>query len=389
MSILTQIGTGGIKDNAVTTPKLNDAAVTTPKIDDGDVTTAKLADSAVTLSKTSGIETPKNILINGNMSVWQRATSKTGFTNDDHATVDRYRTTIDSLGTWAQTQSTDVPSGAGTGFPYSLKMDCTTADASPAAADRIYFEQRLEGNAVQHLKKGTADAVSVTLSFWVKSSKTGTYIIRIQDNDNTRSICKSYTINSANTWEKKELTFGADSTGTLDNDNQFSLGVQWWLGAGSDYTSGTLQTSWDADTNANLAVGQVNLGDSTSNEWYLTGCQLEVGTVANNFAFESYDETFQKCQRYCQKITRFQFYFYHFWDGNNVKGDTVGVYTSPLRATPGTFNVVNASRANSVLVQMNRFSGSYHLRNFYNTPNGWSQFVSDSYVNNIVLEAEI
>ncbi len=379
MSILTQIGTSGIRDSAVTTPKIADA----------DVTTAKLADSSVTLSKTSGIETPKNILINGNMSVWQRATSKTGFTNDDHATVDRYRTTIDSLGTWTQSQSTDVPSGAGTGFPYSLKMDCTTADASPAAADRIYFEQRLEGNAVQHLKKGTADAVSVTLSFWVKSSKTGTYIIRIQDNDNTRSICKSYTISSANTWEKKELTFGADTTGTLDNDNAFSLGVQWWLGAGSDYTSGTLQTSWAADTNANLAVGQVNLGDSTSNDWYMTGCQLEVGTVANNFDFESYDETFQKCQRYCQVISRFQFYFRHFASGTSVIGDTAGLYQSPFRATPGSFTDVNSSKANSVLVQMSRYSGSYHFRNYHVTATATSKFVSNSYVNNIILESEI
>ena len=146
MSLLTQIGTSGIRDSAVTTPKIADANVTTPKIDDGDITTAKLADSAVTSVKTAGIETPKNLLINGNMNVWQRATTGS-VSSDDYRTADRWRTAMNSMGTFTQSRSSDVPTGAGTGFPYSLKMECTSADASPAAGDYCIIEQRFEGNS--------------------------------------------------------------------------------------------------------------------------------------------------------------------------------------------------------------------------------------------------
>ena len=182
-------------------------------------------------------------------------------------------------------------------------MDCTTADASPSASDNLYFLQRFEGKNLQDLEKGTSSAKSLTASFWVKSNKTGTYICELFDNDNSdRHINKSYTINSANTWEKKTITFAGDTTGTLDNDNNGSLFIHFWLGAGSTYTSGTLQTSWGASTNANRAVGQVNLADSTDNEWYITGVQLEAGTTASDFEFLPHDVNLQRCERYYQVI---------------------------------------------------------------------------------------
>ena len=241
----------------------------------------------------------KNLLINGGMNVWQRSTSASVST-DTYATVDRFTNSVGNMGTFTVSRSTDVPSGQG--FGYSTKWDCTTADASPAAGDYILFNQRLEGQNLQHLLKGTSSAKAVTLSFWVKSNKTGTYIARIYDDDNTRNISKSYTIDTASTWEKKEIVFEGDQTGTLDNDNASSLRIQWWLGAGSTYSSGTLATSWESVTNANVAVGQVNLADSTSNEFYITGCQLEVGSTASGFEFEPYASTLQKCQRYYEHI---------------------------------------------------------------------------------------
>jgi hypothetical protein len=213
-------------------------------------------------------------------------------------------TSFSSMGTWTQSRSTDVPSGQG--FGYSLKMDCTTADASPAAGDYIIYNQRIEGQNLQHLLKGTSDAKKLTLTFWIKSNKTGTYICELYDNDNNRSISKSYTIDSASTWEKKTITFEGDTTGTLDNDNAASLYAQWWFGAGSNSTSGTLQTSWGTLTAANRAVGQVNLADSTSNELYITGCQLEVGSTASGFEFEPYDKVIQKCFRYYKKVSAIQ-----------------------------------------------------------------------------------
>jgi len=238
----------------------------------------------------------RNIIINGDMSIAQRGTSTSSITGDGYHTIDRFKTSISGLGTWTQSQSTDVPSGQG--FAKSLKMDCTTADGSPASSDVLIINQRIEGQNLQYLKKGTSSAESLTLSFWVKSNKTGTYIAELRDFDNTRSICKAYTISSASTWEKKTLTFAGDTTGTLDNDNGASFYLQLFLGAGSNYTSGTLNTSWNSRTNANLAVGQVNLADSTDNEWYITGVQLEAGTSASDFEFLPVDVNLQRCQRY-------------------------------------------------------------------------------------------
>ena len=239
----------------------------------------------------------RNIIINGDMSIAQRATSKTGITSTGYYTADRIKLTNSSAGTWTQSQSTDVPTGQG--FATSFKMDCTTADASPGSGDFLFLNQKVEGQNVQYLKKGTSSAESTTLSFWVKSNKTGTYICELDDNDNTRNINKSYTINSANTWEKKTITFAGDTTGALDNDNGDSFVASFWLAAGSNYTSGTLQTSWGSLAQTNRAVGQVNLADSTSNEWYVTGVQLEAGTSASDFEFLPRDINLNRCLRYC------------------------------------------------------------------------------------------
>jgi hypothetical protein len=242
----------------------------------------------------------RNIIINGDMSIAQRGTSATGITSNTYATVDRFRTVASSLGTWTQSQSTDVPSGQG--FISSLKMDCTSANASPSASSNLGIQQKFEGQNLQYLKKGTSSAESLTLSFWVKSNKTGTYIAEFFDNDNARQISQAYTISSANTWEKKTLTYDGDTSGALGNDNGNSLLVQFWLGTGSNYSSGTLSTTWTANTNTNRAPGQVNLADSTSNEWYITGVQLEAGTTASDFEFLPYDLNLQRCQRYCNAL---------------------------------------------------------------------------------------
>ena len=241
----------------------------------------------------------RNLIINGDMSIAQRGTSQASITSSGYYTVDRWRTGVSNAGTWTQSQSTDVPSAQG--FFNSTKLDCTTADASLGAGDIVYYTHRSEGQNLQHLKKGTASAESLTLSFWVKSNKTGTYICELQDSDNGRTISKSYTIDSASTWEKKTLTFAGDTTGAFGNDNGRSLDLNFWLVAGTNYSSGTLQTSWNTTISANRAVGQVNLADSTSNEWYITGVQLEVGTTASDFEFLPYDVNLRRCQRYYHK----------------------------------------------------------------------------------------
>jgi hypothetical protein len=281
------IDTAHIADSQITTSKINDDAVTTAKINDNAVTNAKLSFNA---------NQYRNIIINGDMSIAQRATSTASISSSDYHTVDRFKFIVDNMGNWTMSQDTDVPSGQG--FAKSLKIDCTTADASPASTDRIHLQQIFEGQNLQYLKKGTANAESLTASFWVKANKTGTYIVEIRDMDNSRHISKSYTIDASNTWEKKTITFAGDTSGALDNDNAGSIRFNFWLGGGSTWTSGTLATSWSSFVSANRAVGQVNLADSTSNEWYITGVQLEAGTSASDFEFLPHDVNLQRCQRY-------------------------------------------------------------------------------------------
>tara|TARA_R100001463_G_scaffold136172_1_gene200916 strand:+ start:53 stop:1162 length:1110 start_codon:yes stop_codon:yes gene_type:complete len=255
-----------------------------------------VTDNTVALDRRSA----KPLVINGDMAVAQRSTSVTGITTAGFYTVDRIGTNLNGAGTWTQTQSTDTPTGSG--FRTSLKMDCTTADASPAAGDYLSMLYKFEGQEVQLLKKGTSSAEGVSIAFWVKSAKTGTHILTLIDNDNNRAISKTYTVSSANTWEKKVVYFAGDTTGVLDNDNALSFYMLFYLVAGSNISSGTLQTSWDTLTTTDLAVGQVNLADSTDNNWYLTGLQMEVGNFDANsippFQHESYGDSLIRCQRY-------------------------------------------------------------------------------------------
>ena len=247
------------------------------------------------------------IIINGDMSVAQRTTSTSSVSSGTTFIVDRFFVAPSSAGTWTMSQSTTTPTGQG--FGKSFKMDCTSATASLGAAANLIFQQRIEGQNLQLLKKGTSSAEAVTFSFWVRSNKTGTYTLEMYDNDNTRQISKTYTISSADTWEKKTVNFAGDTTGAFDNDNASSLTILFWLGAGSNFTSGTFSESWSSATNANrVSSSQVNLADSTSNEWYITGIQMEVGefdsTSIPAFPFESFSNSLLKCQRYYKEIIR-------------------------------------------------------------------------------------
>jgi len=241
----------------------------------------------------------RNMIINGAMSVAKRGTSQASITSTGYYTIDRWQVVNTNGGTWTMSQDTDVPTGEG--FANSLKMDCTTADTSLGASDHLYVRTKLESQDCQNMKKGTSNAEKVTLRFWVKSSKTGTHIVELLDNDNSRFVSLAYTISSADTWENHTLTFPADTTGAFADDNGVGLGIHWYMAAGSTYTSGTLGTTWNT-TQANRAVGQVNVADSTDNNWYLTGVQLEVGEQATPFEHRSFGEELKLCQRYFKRI---------------------------------------------------------------------------------------
>ena len=245
-----------------------------------------------------GAITGSNMVVNGAMNVAQRSSSVTGVTTNGYRTCDRMEVNINNLGTYTVTQENDAPEG----LANSLKIDCTVADASPATSDYVFLAHKLEGQNLQNLKKGTSNALPVTLSFWVKSNMTGTYQFNLRDNDNVRYISASYTIDASGAWEYKTITLAGDTTGVLDNDENESLKLEWWLDSGSNFNSGTLNTSWTAASNANRNAGTtVNIGDSTSNYWQITGVCLNVGDSAIDFPHdESYGDTLAKCQRYYQ-----------------------------------------------------------------------------------------
>ena len=253
-------------------------------------------------SANAGGITGKNLIINGAMQVAQRGTSVTAKTNTAYQTVDRFLTETNGA-TYDHSQSTTVPSGQG--FSYSLKAVIDGAFTPTSAQYFIPFEQRIEGQNLQHLAYGTSDAKSVTLSFWIRSSKTGTYVVEFSNLNSTQSrkYSKQYTINVADTWEYKTLTWEGDTVRSFDNTNDVEGVFYWWVTAGTDFTSGTIPSGWENSTTANRAVGvPTSLADN--DEYYLTGVQLEVGEQATPFEHRSYQDELLACMRYFEGSTR-------------------------------------------------------------------------------------
>jgi len=279
----------------------------------------------------------RNVLVNGAMQFAQRGTSVSGISSGQaYYTADRWTQSISANGTWTSAVSADAPTGSG--FRNSFRMTCNVS-AATAASTYHYLSQRLEGQTLQHIKKGTASAQQLTLQFWVKGSTTGTYVAALYDYDNTRSVGATYTISAADTWEQKTITFPADTTGALDNDNAVSLDVAFILAAGTDRTSGTLNTTWASFVAANYAAGQtVNLAGAANRYLAITGVQLEPGSVASPFEFVRYDDELKRCQRYYQKISASTSNAYaNFGTGYAPGGGTWITQTylpCPLRSVP-------------------------------------------------------
>ena len=230
--------------------------------------------------------TNRNLIINGAMDIIQRGTQstiQTGFT------LDRWFILSNSDARLTVSKDTNVPTGQG--FLSSLKIDVTTADTSVAASHITSLLYQWEGQDLQQLRKGTSSAKKLTLQFWVSSPKTGIHTLHFYDLSNARIVAATYTIDVADTWQYVKVTFPADTTGALANDNTEELRLYFGLNAGSNYTSGTLQTTWASNTNANRMVGQVNTLDSTDNNFYITGVQMELGEVATPFEFEKHVDT--------------------------------------------------------------------------------------------------
>ena len=281
----------------------------------------------------------RNIFQNGAMNVSQRSVSETGIGSgavDTFKTLDRVGIAHGNTdGRLTMTQTADGPSG----FANCLKLACTTADTSIAAGEYLQLKFKFEGQDLQTIKKGTSDAVPLTVSFYVKGNGNATYMCELEDHDNSRNNQQQFAVTSS--WNRVILTFVADTTGAFDDDNALSLSIIFWLHAGSTYTGGTYTANtWTGSVSAaNRAAGISSFFSSTSNTFFLTGMQVEVGQNATEFEHEPFERTLAKCQRYAYDITGVDAYI----GGSPGTGSSYDFYLPTafpveMRATPTVTN---------------------------------------------------
>ena len=303
------VTTAKLADDAVTSAKLGASAVDTTAIASNAVTTAKVSDGAVTQVKTTGVGRGKNFLINGDMNVAQRgnASGAQNFAHDGqtyaYGPVDRFRWGVNDYETLdgTVTRSTDVPSGQR--FKSSMKWTTGTVEAnSNQGTEYLYTTQKIEASNCQSLRYGTTDAQQTTLSFWVKSSVTGTFACGLYKNDQTTRVhMKTYAISSANTWEKKTITYAADTGGGgIDNDSGEGIWVVWHLAAADGMKGGDSSSGWSNYSQSYWANGHNTnaIPDTSGATWYITGAQFEVGTLATDFEHKPFHENLRDCMRY-------------------------------------------------------------------------------------------
>jgi hypothetical protein len=244
----------------------------------------------------------RNLIMNGGMDVHQRGASRSSITTTGYYTVDRWEyEQSNSTTSWTQEVLLDAP--AETGLRKSFKVTSNSSVSSISANQIESISQGFEGQSLQILKKGTSISENFTISFWVKSNVPGIHVLELADLDNTRSIGSSYSILTSNNWEKKTITFRGDNSGVLDNDNNLSFLVSFFLVVGSDFSSGSIQTSWGSRINANRAPGQINVASQSGNYIQFTGLQMELGNFSTPFERRPISVETLLCQRYYYRTT--------------------------------------------------------------------------------------
>ena len=264
----------------------------------GTVSATSFSGSGEGLTRTTAYS-HRNVVINGAMQVAQRGTTSTGNTSGGYKTCDRWELSLNTAGTWTVTRSGTCPDG----FNNSIKLDCTTANTSLSSTSFLSIRTSFEGQDLRRFAKGTTSAKAMTVSFYVKTNKNGTYAVELYDVDNTKIATSLYTV-SNNNWNRYEFTIPASTnTGQFVNDNNKSMNLGFILAAGTNFTNGNQYGFFVQGSNLNRAAGlTVNLADSTSNEFYLTGVQLEEGEIATPFEHRSFGEELARCQRYCYRL---------------------------------------------------------------------------------------
>jgi len=287
--------------------------------------TEATAGSGITFAKDIIPATPlshRNMMINGAMLVDQRKAgvlaTNIGATDNDYRTLDRWRN-IWTGGESARNSLQQVAITDLAGFSKALKIDCVTAEGGTQDADESFkMAYRFEGQDLQGMEKGFSSAKPVTVSFWVKGTASKTYMLELHQAKSTaRHATQQFSVTAS--WVKHTYTFPGDTTNTINCDNAEGLELNLWLFAGSNYTSGSYTSkTWANVTTANRAVGISDSGkglmNTTSDEVYFTGFQMELGSVATPFEHRSYGDEIIRCMRYCEVMT-----------GTNVHG---GLYNS-------------------------------------------------------------
>lgn len=244
----------------------------------------------------------KNLIINGGMTIDQRNSgSATTNGSSGYTTVDRWKA-YDNLSAGASTaqQVTDVPDNQG--FKNSLKFTVTTADSNLGTGEVLFIQQSIEGNNFSVLRYGTSSAKTLTLSFWVKSSETGTFGGSLQRSVNyDRQYGFTYAISDANTWEYKTVTIVGDTGGTWPTDNTAGASLMFNLGSGSSRLISTAN-QWGTTSLGFQVSGTKNIAGTVNATFFLTGVQLEVNDNATDFEHRSFGDELARCQRYFYKV---------------------------------------------------------------------------------------
>jgi hypothetical protein len=237
----------------------------------------------------------RNRILNGNMVVDQRNAGASVTATDAGYTLDRWQTFSGAASKFTVQQQTSV---VPTGFTNALKVTSSSAYTA-AAGEAFSVNQNIEGYNVADLGFGTANAKTVTISFWVYSSLTGTFSAAIRNSAATRSYPFNYSIPSANTWTQISVTIAGDTTGTWLTTNGIGLALTFNLGSGSNFlgTAG----AWNSSFNVG-ATGSVSVVGTSAATWYITGVQLEVGTKATPYEMQIYSDQLAQCQRYFQQL---------------------------------------------------------------------------------------
>jgi hypothetical protein len=276
----------------------------------------------------------RNRIINGDFRIDQRnAGASVAITGADTFQLDRWTAAIQSSGTgrFSVQQSTTVP----TGFRNSLAITVTTADASPSASFAYHVNQPIEGFNTSDLGFGTASASTVTLSFWVRSSVTGTLPITVANAASTRVYGATYVVNAANTWEQKSITIAGDTSGTWLTDNSLGIRVLFGLGGG---TSRTVSAGWQTvgGTFQTNVTGCTSIIGTNGATFYITGVQLEAGSVATPFERRPYGTELALCQRYYYKMlaTNADTVFGNSYNASTTEARGLIIFPTTMRAAP-------------------------------------------------------